>query len=104
MDYHYAKKRDPKVNEYFDEEVMKGFIDWNKKVMASGKLDKKTKEIIAVACTYMTRCPYCIEGHAKAAIKAGASKEELTEAIQIAMALNAGAVVAHRNFALDVEI
>ena len=104
MDYHYAKKRDPKVNEYFDEEVMKGFIDWNKKVMASGKLDKKTKEIIAVACTYMTRCPYCIEGHAKASIKAGASKEELAEAIQIAMALNAGAVVAHRNFALDVEI
>jgi len=104
MDYHYSKKRDPKVNEYFDEEVMKGFSDWNKKVMASGKLDKKTKEIIAVACTYMTRCPYCIEGHAKAAIKAGASKEELAEAIQIAMALNAGAVVAHRNFALDVEV
>ena len=86
MDYHYSKKRDPKVNEYFDEEVMKGFIDWNSKVMASGKFDKKTKEIIAVACTYMTRCPYCIEGHAKAAIKAGASKEELAEAIQIAMA------------------
>ena len=104
MDYHYAKKRDPKVNEYFDEDVMKGFIDWNNKVMAPGKLDKKTKELIAVACTYMTRCPYCIEGHAKAAIKAGASKEELAEAIQIAMALNAGAVVAHRNFALDVEV
>jgi AhpD family alkylhydroperoxidase len=104
MDYHYAKKRDPKVNEYFDEDVMKGFIDWNNKVMAPGKLDKKTKELIAVACTYMTRCPYCIEGHAKAAIKAGVSKEELAEAIQIAMALNAGAVVAHRNFALDVEV
>ena len=104
MDYHYAKSRDPKAIEYFDEEVMKGFIDWNNKVMTSGKLDKKTKEIIAVACTYMTRCPYCIEGHAKAAIKAGATKEELAEAIQIAMALNAGAVIAHRNFALDVEL
>jgi alkylhydroperoxidase/carboxymuconolactone decarboxylase family protein YurZ len=52
----------------------------------------------------MTRCPYCIEGHAKVAIKAGATKEELAEAIQIAMALNAGAVIAHRNFALDVEL
>lgn len=29
MDYHYAKERDPKVIEYFDEEVMKAFMDWN---------------------------------------------------------------------------
>lgn len=102
MDYHYPKQRDPKVGEYFDQEVMSAFIDWNNKVMAPGKLDKKTKELIAVACTYMTQCPYCIEGHAKAAVKAGASKEELAEVIQIAMALAAGSKVAHRNFALDV--
>ena len=102
MDYHYAKERDPKVIEYFDEEVMKAFRNWNSKVMAPGKLDKKTKELVAVACTYMTRCPYCIEGHAKAAIEAGATKEELAEVIQIAMALAAGARIAHRNFALDV--
>lgn len=74
MDYHYAKKRDPKVNEYFDKETMEAWSKWNDMVFQSGKLDKKTKELIAVACTYMTRCPYCIEGHAKAAVKAGASK------------------------------
>ncbi len=102
MDYYYAKERDPKVIEYFDGEVMKAFMDWNSKVMAPGKLDKKAKELVAVACTYMTRCPYCIEGHAKAAVKAGATKEELAEVIQIAMALAAGARIAHRNFALDV--
>ena len=87
---------------YFDKDTMDAFIDWGQKVMAPGKLDKKTKELIAVACTYMTQCPYCIEGHAKAAIKAGATKEELAEVIQIAMSLSAGAAVAHRNFALDV--
>ena len=102
MDYHYAKERDPKVMEYFDEETLKAFMDWNGKVMAPGELDKKTKELVAVACAYMTRCPYCIEGHAKAAVKAGATKRELAEVIQIAMALAAGARIAHRNFALDV--
>ncbi len=102
MDYHYAKERDPNVMGYFDEETMKAFKDWNGRVMAPGELDKKTKELVAVACAYMTRCPYCIEGHAKAAIEAGASKEELAEVIQIAMALAAGARIAHRNFALDV--
>jgi len=102
MDYHYAKKRDPKVSEYFNKDVMEAWTKWNDLVMAPGKLDKKTKELVAVACTYMTRCPYCIEGHAKAAVKAGATKEELAEVIQIAMALSSGAAVAHRNFALDV--
>ena len=102
MDYHYAKKRDPKVNEYFDKETMEAWSTWNNKVFQPGKLDKKTKELIAVACTYMTRCPYCIEGHAKDAVNAGATKEELAEVIQIAMALSSGAAVAHRNFALDV--
>jgi len=102
MDYHYAKTRDPSAMECFDEETMKAFKDWNSRVMAPGELDKKTKELVAVACAYMTRCPYCIEGHAKAAVEAGATKEELAEVIQIAMALAAGARIAHRNFALDV--
>jgi len=102
MDYHYAKTRDPSAMECFDEETMKAFKDWNSRVMAPGELDKKTKELVAVACAYMTCCPYCIEGHAKAAIEAGATKEELAEVIQIAMALAAGARIAHRNIALDV--
>ena len=81
---------------------MRAWADWNRKVFEPGKLNKKTKEPVAIACTYMTRCPWCIEGHAKAAIKEGATKEEIAEVIQIAMALSSGASVAHRNFALDV--
>jgi AhpD family alkylhydroperoxidase len=102
MDYHYAKRRDPRVNEYFDKETIDAWVKWDELVFKPGKIDTKTKQLIAVACTYMTRCPYCIEGHAKAAIKEGATKEELAEVIQIAMALSSGAAVAHRNFALDV--
>ena len=102
MDYFYAKKRDQRVNEYFDSDAMDAFENWNTKVFAPGKLDRKTKELVAVACTYPTRCPYCIEGHTKAALKAGTSKEEIAEMIQIAAAMNAGAAIAHRNIALDV--
>jgi len=56
-----------------------------------------------VACTYITRCSYCIAGHTRAALEAGATKEEVAEIIQIAAALNAGAAMAHRNIALKVE-
>lgn len=101
--YFYSKERDPSVNRFFDPAVMEAFNGWNSRVFAPGRLDKKTKELVAVACTYLTRCPYCIDGHTRAALKAGATKEEIAEAIQIAAALNAGASLAHRNFALDVE-
>ena len=102
MDYHYSKERDPEVTNYFDQDVMRAWADWNRKVFEPGKLDRKTKELVAIACTYMTRCPWCIEGHAKAAMKEGVTKEEIAEVIQIAMALSSGAPIAHRNIALDV--
>jgi AhpD family alkylhydroperoxidase len=104
MDYHYTKTRDPQGFKYFDKEVLEAFGKWNELVFKDGKLDRKTKELIAVACTYMTRCPYCIEGHAKAALKAGATREELAEVIQIAMALGAGASMAHRDMALTADV
>ena len=104
MDYHYSKKRDPEVFKYFDKETLEAFGKWNSLAFKEGKLDAKTKELVAVACTYMTRCPYCIEGHAKAALKAGATREELAEVIQIAMALSAGACIAHRDIALKAAI
>lgn len=44
-----------------------------------------------------------IEAHAKKALEAGASEEELAEFIAIAAALNAGASMAHMNFALDIK-
>lgn len=103
IDDFYAKKRDHGVNEYFDSDAMEAFADWNRKVFAPGKLDRMTKELVAVACTYLTQCPYCIEGHTKAVLKASSSKEEIAEVIQIAAALNAGMAIAHRNIALDVE-
>ena len=103
-EYYYTKDRDSGVNRFFDPEAMKAFTEWNGRVFAPGKLDKKTKELVAVACTYLTRCPYCIGGHMRAALEAGATKEEVAEVIQIAAALNAGAAIAHRNIVLEVEV
>lgn len=102
MAYYYKKTRDPKVFEHFDKETLEAFGKWNALVFKDGRLDRKTKELVAVACTYMTRCPYCIEGHTGAALKAGATREELAEVIQIAMSLSAGACIAHRDMALTV--
>ena len=62
-------------------EQLKAFSDFNAAIFEDGALSKKEKEIIAVAITHVTQCPYCIDSHTKAAKKAGATLEELAEAV-----------------------
>ena len=71
------------------------FVAFDKAALADGAIPKKYKELIAIAVALTTQCPYCIEIHADAARKAGASEEELAEAGFVAAALRAGAAVTH---------
>ncbi len=52
------------------------FRAFSKQVFAEGALSAKTKQLIAVAVAHVTQCPYCIRGHTKAALRAGARPEE----------------------------
>jgi len=50
---------------------------------------------------HVTQCPYCIRGHTRAALRAGATREEIIEAIWVAAEMRAGAAYAHSALALD---
>ena len=50
-------------------------------------LDGKTKELIALSDSVMADCVPCIEYHYRMAVKAGASREEIAEALAIAMSV-----------------
>jgi AhpD family alkylhydroperoxidase len=76
------------------------FEAFGKAVFADGALPVKTKQIIAVAVAHVTQCPYCISGHTKAALRAGATPEELMEAIWVASEMRAGAAYAHSTLML----
>lgn len=78
------------------------FRELGRQVFAAGALDVKTKQLIAVATAHVTQCPYCIRGHTKAALRAGATERELMEAIWVAAEMRAGAAFAHSLIALDV--
>lgn len=80
-------------------EIFKNMMEVAAKVMSEGALDVKVKELIAVACAHITRCPYCIDNHVKAAKAAGATEAELAEAILVAVNLASGAAMAHSAFA-----
>ena len=77
------------------------FQAFSRQVFAHGALDRKTKQLIAVAVAHVTQCPYCIRGHTKAALRCGASQEELMEAIWVAAEMRAGGAYAHSVVALD---
>ena len=73
-----------------------------KAVFADGALPAKVKQIIAVAVAHVTQCPYCIKGHTKAALRAGATPQELMEAIWVAAEIRAGGAYAHSALMLDM--
>jgi|TARA_R110002072_G_scaffold51291_19_gene137589 AhpD family alkylhydroperoxidase len=76
------------------------FRSFSQVVFREGALSRKTKQLIAVAAAHVTQCPYCIQGHVKAATKEGATPEEIMEAIWVAAEMRAGAAYAHATVAL----
>ena len=70
-------------------------------LVEAGALNEKAKQLIAVAVAHVTQCPYCIRAHTKQAMRKGASKEEIMEAIWVASEMRAGAALAHATIVLD---
>src|SRR5215472_6240920 len=67
----------------------------------TGKLDEKTRQLISLAVAVTSRCDGCITFHTDAAIKHGASKEEIVEALGVAIAMNAGAALVYSSRVMD---
>jgi AhpD family alkylhydroperoxidase len=81
-------------------EAQAAFDAFGKAVFADGALSAKMKQIVAVAVAHVTQCPYCIQGHTKLARRAGATPEELMEAIWVAAEMRAGGAYAHSTLML----
>jgi AhpD family alkylhydroperoxidase len=82
-------------------EAEAAFQAFSKVVFSDGALSGKTKQLIAVAVAHVTQCPYCITGHTKAAQRAGATPQELMEAVWVAAEMRAGGAFAHSTLMLS---
>ena len=69
------------------------YFQFYKETYRPSVIDRKTKELIAIAASLAAKCQGCLEGHVKKALKFGATKEEISEAIAIAIGVNAAAIV-----------
>jgi AhpD family alkylhydroperoxidase len=81
--------------------LLEGYKALDGAAAKGGALDAKTRELISLAVAVTTRCDGCIAVHTAAAKKAGASREELAEALSVAVAMNAGAALVYSARALD---
>ena len=81
-------------------DTMKGFGALGRAAMTAGALDAKTKELIALAIGVAQRCDGCIGFHAKAAIRAGASRAEMLETLSMAIYMGAGPSMIYASEAL----
>lgn len=67
----------------------------------STHIDAKTRELIALGVAVSLRCDGCINAHTDAALKAGASKEEIVDALGVAIMVNAGAAMVYSARTID---
>ena len=71
-------------------DVMKAFSGIAQAALAPKALDTKTKELIALGISIATRCDDCIAFHVKAALQQGATREEVSETLGMAIYMGAG--------------
>ncbi len=101
---HFFDSDDKKYTRVYKQEtpdILEAFGAFNDAVFAQEgrEIPLKYRELIAVAVAFTTQCVYCIDGHSKNAVKAGATEAELAEAAWVASALRAGASFAHGRLA-----
>ncbi|RFU45441.1 carboxymuconolactone decarboxylase family protein [Paraburkholderia sp. DHOC27] len=76
-------------------DVMRGLMTIENAAGKTGYLEPKMHELIALAVAVTTRCDGCIAVHTKKAAEAGATLGEISEALGVAIALNAGAALTY---------
>lgn len=71
-------------------EVMAAFASLSKASTADGAMDKKTKELIAMALAVANHCPGCVGFHSQALVKMGTTEAELMETLAMAVYMGGG--------------
>jgi AhpD family alkylhydroperoxidase len=71
-------------------EIMKNFSDLGRAATANATLDKKTKELIALALSVAARCEPCIGFHMQTLVKLGTTRQEIDETLGVCTYMGGG--------------
>jgi alkylhydroperoxidase/carboxymuconolactone decarboxylase family protein len=80
----------------FKKDLANKFFDYYGSVTGvDGALTKREKALIALAVAHALKCPYCIDAYTEGCLSNGSNPEEMTEAIHVAAAMQAGITLVH---------
>jgi AhpD family alkylhydroperoxidase len=79
----------------------KPFLELEEKAFKDGALNKKTKELMALSISIVTKCEPCMEWHLDQALQAGATDKEVYETIDVAIEMGGGPAGAYARFVLS---
>lgn len=82
-------------------DTMAGFSALAQAASKEGHLNKKTKELIAIALAVANHCPGCIGFHSQALVKLQTSREELLETLSMAIYMGGGPSLMYAAEALE---
>jgi AhpD family alkylhydroperoxidase len=83
-------------------EILKGYRVLSEAGNTTDLLGAKMRELIALAVAVTRQCDGCIAVHTDAAIREGATREEIVEALGVAVSVNAGAALIFSSRVMDV--
>jgi AhpD family alkylhydroperoxidase len=87
---------------FMKSKVYKAFLAMEKAAYEDGALPKKQKELIAVGISVVIDCESCMQWHIEQAAKAGATQQEVLEAVEVGIEMGGGRATVSARFALDV--
>src|SRR6056297_3763301 len=105
QDYTTMRKRITKANaglKTAQPDTLKGFNMIHAQAMQAGALDPRTKELVAVALSVGARCDPCIAFHVPAAIRHGATRDEILEMLSVTVLMGGGPSLMYAAHVIEV--
>jgi alkylhydroperoxidase/carboxymuconolactone decarboxylase family protein len=78
-----------------NKELADKFFDYYNSTMTAGALSEREKALIALAVAHAMKCPYCIDAYTTACLEKGADEAQMSEAVHVAAAMQAGITLVH---------
>ncbi len=80
---------------------IKRFFNMDANTYRDGALDKKTKELLGLVASSVLRCNDCIDYHLEQCAKTGSTKDEIVDALNVALIVGGSIVIPHMRHAVD---
>ncbi|MEX0647628.1 MAG: carboxymuconolactone decarboxylase family protein [Balneolaceae bacterium] len=84
---------------------IKRFFNLDANTYKSGALSSQTKELLGLVASAVLRCNDCIDYHLEQCAATGSTKEEIVEAMNVALVVGGSIVIPHLRHAIEtIEI